>query len=269
MSKSEMKENSIEEILKLIRLTKPDLENINPDLAQEMFIDLTVGEISQLCTTSRNFNTICKRESLWETKVWNDYGIEKKHGHTWRETAKNLFILNMINLGKKWIDGRTYKEILDEALKHDKPILYMEKLRSDAMEQIFGGGNCFMDVGPFYDDESFVEIAQMDDVSYDKENEIVEKTVLTIEFGVISTTITVFQKQSGFLPASYSVSPLLKGSLSKEKSDILHNIFDYVPYVMQFSELARTDDGKSVMMEMYWDEYSSAQKERNEIEYEF
>ncbi len=49
----------------------------------------------------------------------NDYGIEKKYGATWRQTAITMDKHNMINLNDKWIDGRTYKQILDETLHQE------------------------------------------------------------------------------------------------------------------------------------------------------
>nr|QBK92480.1 MAG: hypothetical protein LCPAC401_01180 [Pithovirus LCPAC401] len=56
---------------------------------------------------------MCGRESLWQTKVWNDFGIEKKYWDTWRKTAENLFKMKMINLNKKWVNDMTYKEIIN------------------------------------------------------------------------------------------------------------------------------------------------------------
>nr|QBK93879.1 MAG: hypothetical protein LCPAC406_01930 [Pithovirus LCPAC406] len=105
-------------VLKLQRLGLEieDLNNISPDLIQELFLDLSVVEISKLCRLNTKFNSVCLRESLWNSKVWIDYGIEKKYGDTWRETAKNLSQLNMINLNETWVNRKTYKEIMDESM---------------------------------------------------------------------------------------------------------------------------------------------------------
>ena len=39
------------------------------------------------------------------------------YGSTWRETARRMEEFNMINLNIEWIDGRSYREILDDTLR--------------------------------------------------------------------------------------------------------------------------------------------------------
>ncbi len=68
------------EILERVHLREESLGNLPPDVVQEIFLDLSVEEIMKLCRSNVAFNMICKRESLWQTKVWNDFGIEKKYG---------------------------------------------------------------------------------------------------------------------------------------------------------------------------------------------
>nr|QBK93992.1 MAG: F-box family protein [Pithovirus LCPAC406] len=106
------------EILAKLRLERQDLNRISSSQLRSVFSDLTVKEISILCGVSKKFNTICKEESFWRTKVLDNYGIEKKYGDTWRQTAINMDKVNMINLGDKWIDGRTYREILGDTVQN-------------------------------------------------------------------------------------------------------------------------------------------------------
>ena len=106
--------DTINKILKRVHLEKESLGNLPLDVIQEIFLDLPIKEIMKLCRSNVAFNMVCKRESLWQTKVWTDFGIEKKYWDTWRKTAENLFKIKMINLNKKWINGMTYREIIDE-----------------------------------------------------------------------------------------------------------------------------------------------------------
>nr|QBK93967.1 MAG: F-box-like protein [Pithovirus LCPAC406] len=106
--------NTVNEILGRIHLKEESLGNLPPDVIQEIFLDLSVEEIMKLCRSSIAFNIVCERESFWQTKVWTDFGIEKKYWDTWRKTAENLFKIKMINLNKKWINGMTYREIIDK-----------------------------------------------------------------------------------------------------------------------------------------------------------
>nr|QBK92482.1 MAG: F-box-like protein [Pithovirus LCPAC401] len=106
--------DDISEILERVHLREESLNNLPPDVIQEIFLDLSVEEIMKLCRSSIAFNTVCERESFWQTKVWTDFGIEKKYSSTWRKTAENLFKMKMINLNKKWVNGMTYREIIDK-----------------------------------------------------------------------------------------------------------------------------------------------------------
>ncbi len=108
--------SSVDEILERLRLRRQDLNTLSSSQIRSIFEDLTVKEISILCGVNRKFNLICEDEKFWKDKVFNDYGIEKKYGETWRETAKNMSKVNMINLNAEWIDGRTCGEILDDTL---------------------------------------------------------------------------------------------------------------------------------------------------------
>nr|QBK92611.1 MAG: hypothetical protein LCPAC401_02490 [Pithovirus LCPAC401] len=108
---------SVKEILARLRLSHQDLNKLPIVQLQSILADLTVKEILLLCTTNKKFDVACKEESFWKNKVFSDYGIEKKYGTTWKETAQRMSQINMINMNKKWIDGQTYKELFDMAIR--------------------------------------------------------------------------------------------------------------------------------------------------------
>ncbi len=138
-------ESTVEEILDRFRIRQKDLNDVPSPLIYEMFLSLTPKEIFKLCRISRKFNDECKKESLWEFKVRNDYKINKKFGSTsplqglnalrsWKETANMLAKSNMISLDKKWVNGMTYRQILNEGLtKGNEADRYIDKFRKDAI----------------------------------------------------------------------------------------------------------------------------------------
>nr|QBK92606.1 MAG: F-box family protein [Pithovirus LCPAC401] len=109
---------SVSEILSRLNLSRRDLNDVSLVQLETVFKDLTVKEISLLCAVNRRFNTVCENESFWRNKVSDDYGIHKKYGSTWRQTAINMDKVDMINMDGVWIDERTYREILDDVLQN-------------------------------------------------------------------------------------------------------------------------------------------------------
>lgn len=138
--------NTVSEILQRIQLKKQDLNEVTPSLVQKIFTNLSIGEISRLCPLSRKFNDICKKEALWEIKVWTDYGIEKKYSQegiqdnsiSWRETAKMLYRVDMIDFGKRWVNGMTYKEIADREIRVDGYIDVIADMVDRRVEELVG-----------------------------------------------------------------------------------------------------------------------------------
>ena len=84
--------DSVDEILERIHLQSSNLRNATSQVIQKIFSNLDVGQISRLCQISRSFNLVCREESLWRDKLWNDYGVEIKSKGTWREEAKVTFL---------------------------------------------------------------------------------------------------------------------------------------------------------------------------------
>ena len=67
---------------------------------------------------NKKFNCITLRESMWRNIIRMNYGIDKIYGTSWKDTAKNLFLCNMINLNKIWIDNITYGELFYQGLEN-------------------------------------------------------------------------------------------------------------------------------------------------------
>ncbi len=126
-----------DQIMKRLHL-KEDLDNLSSNRMRMLFNDLSVEDILELCSLSKNFNEMCSKELLWKAKIWSSYGIEKKYGgETWRETAELLSGAGMINLNNRWYDGRTYRQILDEALRRGKEGWnHMEKIMYEVLDKI-------------------------------------------------------------------------------------------------------------------------------------
>nr|QBK93942.1 MAG: uncharacterized protein LCPAC406_02560 [Pithovirus LCPAC406] len=54
---------------------------------------------------------------MWKKRVLNEYGVDYTYDdETWKELAKDLFLANMINLNKVWIDGITYGKLLKDCV---------------------------------------------------------------------------------------------------------------------------------------------------------
>nr|QBK92447.1 MAG: uncharacterized protein LCPAC401_00850 [Pithovirus LCPAC401] len=143
-----MSEFKIEDILRERHMKMADFENSSDSTVREILLFISPAEISKLCRTSRKINRICTNESFWKVKVEQSYGTEKRYGDTWRKTAELFHKVNMINLNNKWIDGRTYAEIIKDTQKqtiiHGQEtygrIEYLRKLQTQYYTTIKGKG---------------------------------------------------------------------------------------------------------------------------------
>ncbi len=231
------KMTSASDILEQVELKTQDLNNLTPSVVQKIFSVLTVKEISLLCTTNRKFNTICKEESLWKKKVLNDYGIEKKYGVTWRETAKRMFEVNMINMNDKWVNGQTYREIL---VNH--PFLFT--MKSDLLSLLVNNNeDAVTELTWNLQEEKIQEIAnsvlgrQFTNDELDKIYHINSREIKIIEVVIL----TAYDQSHPFLPGTHIpgihdefVDYDLDEPPAEPKQYILE-LIDPIIYVMQFS----------------------------------
>ncbi len=228
---------SVSEILARLNLSNRDLNNISLSQLRTIFQDLTVKEISSLCAVNRRFNTLCKDESFWRNKVSGDYGIKKKYGDTWRETAITMYEVNMINLGAKWTNGKTYREILNDALQNGSgsiiraQTLYLlpyakyqpaiNDILFDALDEkeIQDFANSFLHK-PYTDEE-------LNSILLVKSNEI----------DVIYTTVRIYKGKGLYLPGVTIRGTTTTGD-ALLSYDFLRKMIDPIIYVMQFSSFS-------------------------------
>nr|QBK93915.1 MAG: uncharacterized protein LCPAC406_02290 [Pithovirus LCPAC406] len=248
---------SISEILERIRLTRGDLNNLTPALVLEIFLELSIGDISILCRASKKFNDECLRESLWKTKVWADFGVDKKYGETWRETAKNMFIIGMINLGKQWFDGRTYKQVFEKALNEGEDgAKYLRDIQADAIMKTMDYDRGDAESFSFFPYEEFSEDirAFFTDEEYKEADETIEsmKIILSEEFSIIASVAVILSKSYPMIPGG----PRLASNLgihqnpSSTLTFIISKVIDPIPYIMQACAYVK-DDKSEVIYKFY------------------
>ena len=176
------------------------------------------------------------------------------YGFSWKETAKNLSVMNMINFNKKWFNGMTYRELIEKSMKHPRISVgqtgggreihyaYMGKLRYDYMNENFGESY----IGPPYNlleyryphvfdgDKVNDVISSLIDDREDRETieEIDEhfqifEEILTREYSIIMLALAMYD--SSFPPIS--------GPLINEED--YFNLNDKNQYSTQFTNLQK------------------------------
>ncbi len=233
-------------ILRKLRLRRNDVNDLSSDEITHIFTNLTVKEISILCRISSKFNNVCRRESLWRLKILNDYGIsEPLIGKTWRDSARLFSIFNMIDMGKKWVNGMTYQELLDEAdSRGDESLLYLFHLKDKRFKEVTGNQHktewFFIN-----DDDMEVKLFEADDIKTTEDQRVKIANFMTFEFGVISAAIAMRYYSYPNLPYIRVVEeedhPTYANYTGNERKstkviDIaIDELFDYMPYIMEFS----------------------------------
>ena len=101
---------------------------LTSDITRKMFEYLTVKEISVSRVIDTKTNTFCKEKTFWKDRVFDEYGVTKMYGESWKQTAAEMAKCNMINLNSKWVDGRTYRQLLDDTMKNGTDSLGMKRI---------------------------------------------------------------------------------------------------------------------------------------------
>ena len=63
------------------------LDRLPTVLLEEIFMKMSIEEITRSCTVSRRFEEICEHEYLWRRKLLENYGVDERFMPTWRKTA--------------------------------------------------------------------------------------------------------------------------------------------------------------------------------------
>ncbi len=232
-------------ILRKLQLGRDDINNLSSDELDYIFTNLTVKEISTLCRISSRFNDICKRESLWRLKILHDYGISLPlRGKTWRDSARLFSISTMIDMGKEWVNGMTYKELLDEAdSRGHESLLYLYDIKNKHFKEALGIRKV---TNWFYINRVGVERQLLeDDIKTTREQRVKISNIMTREFGVISAAIAIRYYSYPNLPYSrvtdedehpnYANYTGNKRKSTRVFDIVIDELFDYIPYIMEYS----------------------------------
>ena len=235
---------SVNKILDQLKHKQVDWNNLAPDTIQEIFLCLTVRKIFLVCRTNKAFDSVCRKECLWRTKISSDYGISKQYEKTWMVTARMLCENNMINLEKKWVNGQTYREIMNKTFEAgDRSRDEMMSIVSENVERIMGEG--FLDVTEslpsyLFDEELIRELYDVDleDMFEDADPESglkdLEK-ILTRELAVIAGVSSINEDSYSHFPRYVGLNAYPK---SKRSSSA---VFDWHIYIIDFSSLSRNE----------------------------
>ncbi len=169
---------------------------------------------------------------------------------TWRETAKNMFIVGMINLGKKWFDDRTYNEILEKALNEGKNgIEYLRDIQIDVIIEIMEDYDReeaeFLTFGPYEDRVDDIDAYCINDEEYKEGGPMIEnmKLILSEEFAIIASVVRILSEEYPLLPAA----PKRLGSYGPHRNpppsltSVISKMIDPIPYVMQACAYIKDD----------------------------
>nr|QBK93731.1 MAG: uncharacterized protein LCPAC406_00450 [Pithovirus LCPAC406] len=237
---------SVNEILRIVRLKK-DLSSTE---IQEILSDLNTDEIAILCRIDKRFDTVCQRESFWKNRLISQYGVDDPIlGKTWRDTARIFFQSNMINLGKKWVNGMTYKELIEEAYDRGyESLMYLNHLKKEKFSEILE-----VKIDPlteFYiEDNGIASEFIMDMLENNYEKFLLAQTVLTKELGVIAAAVATRYFSYPELPGVPSKGEIRAKHLSyadytgneRKYTDVvsvnIDEMFEYIPYVVMYSDM--------------------------------
>lgn len=64
--------------------------NLSSDNLIDILSNLDNAALSQLCSSSKEFSTLCQSERIWETLTHRKYGSHIKKSDSWQTTYSNL-----------------------------------------------------------------------------------------------------------------------------------------------------------------------------------
>nr|QBK92628.1 MAG: uncharacterized protein LCPAC401_02660 [Pithovirus LCPAC401] len=238
---------SVNEILNRLRLKK-DLSSTE---IQEILSDLNTDEIAILCRTDKRFDTVCQRESFWKNRVTSQYGVDNPIlGKTWRDTARIFFQSNMIDLGKEWVNGMTYKELIEEAYDRGyESLMYLNHLKNEKLSEILEMKIDSLNFSFYIEDEGTVAEFIMDMLENDDERFKLTQTVLTKELGVIAAAVAIRYFSYPELPGvpgqgeieakhlSYATYTGDQRKYTDTASVNIDEMFEYIPYIVAYSNM--------------------------------
>ena len=226
-------------LLNRLELKENDLDTLGPDIIEKIIMELNVKEVLEICSVSRSFRSLCWKESFWRLKVKSDFGISKQYGNNWKDTAEKLFEDNMINLDKKWVNGKTYKNLINEAFdgNYDSKSQFYSIVTdatvgmSNETSELF---HIFLGELPTYefDDVILKNMLEVEDEL--TEDEIMEfERILTRELAVIGGVVALYGDSYPGLPGVNNGNIYASNSVDRW--------FDWDIYVIFFSTVSKSD----------------------------
>ena len=202
---------------------------------------MKIKDILKACGINRAFNNVCKNEEMWKEKIWEEFGVNRKYGETWKKTAVNLSNSNMINMSDKWYDGRTYMQLLYKALHSETRTSsgwdYLDKLKDDVVQRATSNTDAY----------SIIRIADEYNIKkeYDYLNQHdlnIYRKIATREYFIIFATLRAYMQNYPVLPTQevierYLHEPGPKSLLNRK----LLTFIDPIIYVIQFSSFDNED----------------------------
>nr|QBK93077.1 MAG: uncharacterized protein LCPAC403_02110 [Pithovirus LCPAC403] len=193
----------------------------------------------------------------------NDYGIMKILDSTWKETARLLFEANMINLNANWVNGKTYRELLEEGLGNDSyfhdlyedlellPVVFPDYVYDieTAEEYVI---NTLIDAET--DDEQEVALEDFNrdnrDILNDEDVLYLQLDSMTREFSVVAYAVAEIRQLYSRYGLSRMIAQMkrndrykdteeenidIRGKIDKELAKLLEKQFDPMLYIIFYS----------------------------------
>ena len=250
-------DRSIKELLTLFNVR--NISELGSDIIMEFFNDISVKEAMNLCRINKQFNEVCKREFTWRNKISYDYGIAKKYGDTWKETAKLLYNSNMINLRQKWIDGRTYGELFDEALESNDDEFFRKVITKHGVDHVDASvysefvedlKSAEVDLFRRYPNYTYDDFDEYGIVLHENEDELQRNLkVMTREFSVIGHAFAEIRGSDVESTDEYGLACLGRqskytaglGNSELQNAKNIRLLVDPILYVMTYSLMSLND----------------------------
>ncbi len=181
----------------------------------------------------------CKSELLWQSEVWCKFGIKKKYEETWEKTATMLSEANMIDMEKKWVNGKTYREIMKKMF--DAKINGVSGFKSMVIENMrkIMGKKFSKFVSYIFDEKSILSIYQPEDFEKSKKTTKDLQNILTRELAVVAGVIKIHSREYSQLPGSADPSVYARNMHISSRTAL--GLFDWDIYVIDFSSLSKDD----------------------------
>ena len=210
------------------------------DILCNIYLYLTIGEAINVLKVNSRFNVI--NDFIWKKKIMIQYGLDKMYSFSWKETAKLLTEVNMINMKKKWIDGRTYEEIFRESLNHKN---YFDNLRTKHNIPFEHTGDDYIIDRYYLLKELYTSISHTSDairrefvsMIYDGYSE----GRINYYFKAVTREFTIISQAHSYIKSTKGISTLVTEYDDPTGSPEIKRLIDPMIIIMRFSHITIDD----------------------------